>query len=92
MFATAPYLPNPIVSIRTRQPCRVNECTGGSKVRPTSFNPHPAALPGEWPTCVVAFYAYRVSIRTRQPCRVNVSSPNPCGINLLLSYLREVGL
>ena len=38
------------VSIRTRQPCRVN-VTGASGTAPdTGFNPHPAALPGEWPS------------------------------------------
>ena len=36
------------VSIRTRQPCRVNDRLLVRLAQVQRFNPHPAALPGEW--------------------------------------------
>jgi len=36
-----------------------------------SFNPHPAALPGEWQQHRESRATRKVSIRTRQRCRVN---------------------
>jgi len=44
----APGVPLWAVSIRTRQRCRVNVLSNVSQGLRSGFNPHPAALPGEW--------------------------------------------
>jgi len=80
--ARAHHAVSQLVSIRTRQRCRVNGSAAATRETKESFNPHPAALPGEWLLFSTGHHFQVVSIRTRQRCRVNAMVAGfVCAIN-----------